>query len=106
MPTLPSEPHQHRRVAESFGADPERYDRARPRYPAVMIDRIVAALPGSQPPTDPAPRNENQPAPRNANQSTPRDENEPQPRGESEPQPRGESEPQSRNGHQPAPRRP
>jgi SAM-dependent methyltransferase len=33
-------------VAESFGADAARYDRARPDYPAAMIDRIVAASPG------------------------------------------------------------
>jgi SAM-dependent methyltransferase len=46
MPTLPSEPHQARHVAESFGADPERYDRARPRYPQALVERIVAASPG------------------------------------------------------------
>jgi SAM-dependent methyltransferase len=33
-------------VAESFGADAERYDRARPRYPDALVDRIVAASPG------------------------------------------------------------
>jgi SAM-dependent methyltransferase len=33
-------------VAESFGSDPERYDRTRPRYPQAMVDRIVAAGPG------------------------------------------------------------
>ncbi len=33
-------------MAESFGSDPERYDRSRPRYPAAMVDRIVAASPG------------------------------------------------------------
>jgi SAM-dependent methyltransferase len=33
-------------MAESFGADAERYDRARPRYPDALIDRIVAAAPG------------------------------------------------------------
>jgi SAM-dependent methyltransferase len=33
-------------MAESFGADAERYDRARPRYPEAMIDAVVAALPG------------------------------------------------------------
>jgi SAM-dependent methyltransferase len=47
MTTIPSsprhEPHHHRRVAESFGTDPERYDRARPPYPVAMIQRIVAA---------------------------------------------------------------
>jgi SAM-dependent methyltransferase len=54
MPTIPPEraplserePHQHRQIAESFGSDPERYDRARPRYPDAMVDRIVAASPG------------------------------------------------------------
>jgi len=30
----------------SFGVDAERYDRARPRYPDALIDRIVAASPG------------------------------------------------------------
>jgi SAM-dependent methyltransferase len=30
-------------MAESFGVDPERYDRARPRYPDALIERIVAA---------------------------------------------------------------
>jgi len=38
--------HRHRAVAESFGADAERYDRARPRYPDAMIKRIVEASPG------------------------------------------------------------
>jgi SAM-dependent methyltransferase len=33
-------------VAESFGTDPERYDRTRPAYPDAMVERIVAALPG------------------------------------------------------------
>lgn len=54
MPTLPPEraprsehaPHHHRQVAESFGSDAERYDRARPRYPQALVDRIVAASPG------------------------------------------------------------
>ena len=40
------EPHQHRQIAESFGSDAERYDRARPRYPDPMVARIVAASPG------------------------------------------------------------
>ncbi|HEY0453680.1 class I SAM-dependent methyltransferase [Actinophytocola sp.] len=34
-------------MAESFGTDAERYDRARPRYPAAMVDRIVAGSPGT-----------------------------------------------------------
>ena len=38
--------HTQREVAESFGADAERYDKARPPYPDAMIKRIVAAAPG------------------------------------------------------------
>ncbi|WP_069885463.1 class I SAM-dependent methyltransferase [Streptomyces luteocolor] len=42
MPTISrNEPHRHRQVAESFGVDAERYDRARPRYPEALVDRIV-----------------------------------------------------------------
>jgi SAM-dependent methyltransferase len=33
-------------VAESFGLDAERYDRARPSYPDALVARIVAASPG------------------------------------------------------------
>ncbi|GLY73383.1 class I SAM-dependent methyltransferase [Actinoallomurus iriomotensis] len=40
------EAHQAREMAESFGVDPERYDRARPRYPEALVERIVAASPG------------------------------------------------------------
>jgi hypothetical protein len=44
MPTAPSEPanpatpepHQYRQMAESFGVDPERYDRTRPPRGAVI----------------------------------------------------------------------
>ncbi|WP_030609881.1 class I SAM-dependent methyltransferase [Streptomyces fulvoviolaceus] len=54
MPTLASEPdrpsgndpHRHRQVAESFGTDAERYDRARPPYPGALIERIVGRGPG------------------------------------------------------------
>lgn len=51
MPTLPSspaqdEPHRARQAAESFGTDPERYDRTRPRYPQALVDRIIASSPG------------------------------------------------------------
>ena len=54
MPTLVTgqarlsgrEPHQYRQIAESFGSDAERYDRARPRYPNALVQRIVAASPG------------------------------------------------------------
>ncbi len=45
-PLYASEPHQARQVAESFGSDAERYDRARPSYPSAMIERIVANSPG------------------------------------------------------------
>ena len=33
-------------MAESFGVDPQRYDRARPRYPEALVERILAASPG------------------------------------------------------------
>ncbi|KAA2256953.1 class I SAM-dependent methyltransferase [Solihabitans fulvus] len=33
-------------MAESFGVDPQRYDRTRAAYPEAMIERIVAAGPG------------------------------------------------------------
>ncbi|MFZ0225454.1 class I SAM-dependent methyltransferase [Mycobacterium sp.] len=51
MPTDPSpfseqQLHQLRAVAESFGVDAERYDRARPRYPEALIERVIAASPG------------------------------------------------------------
>src|SRR5579859_7536085 len=40
------ESHRYRQIAESFGIDPERYDRARPSYPAALVARIVAESPG------------------------------------------------------------
>lgn len=46
MSTVRPEPHQARQVAESFGVDAERYDRARPRYPDALVERIVATSPG------------------------------------------------------------
>ena len=36
-----------RQVAESFGIDADRYDRARPAYPDELIQRVVAASPGT-----------------------------------------------------------
>ena len=42
----PLEPHRLRQVAESFGVDAGRYDRARPRYPDALIQRVIAASPG------------------------------------------------------------
>ncbi|MFJ9174322.1 class I SAM-dependent methyltransferase [Streptomyces sp. NPDC102360] len=41
-----NQPHKARAMAESFGADPERYDRTRPRYPDALVARIAAAAPG------------------------------------------------------------
>jgi SAM-dependent methyltransferase len=38
--------HLQRQVAEGFGTDAGRYDRARPTYPADLVDRIIAASPG------------------------------------------------------------
>ncbi|HTX25961.1 MAG TPA: class I SAM-dependent methyltransferase [Streptosporangiaceae bacterium] len=38
--------HLQRQVAEGFGADAGRYDRARPTYPSDLINRIIAASPG------------------------------------------------------------
>ncbi|MGW8634713.1 class I SAM-dependent methyltransferase [Streptomyces sp. NPDC055793] len=54
MPTLPreqpessaAESHEARRMAESFGVDAQRYDQARPDYPAALVTRIVADAPG------------------------------------------------------------
>ncbi len=45
-PRFDGEPHQARDMAESFGSDAERYDRARPGYPGALVERIVAASPG------------------------------------------------------------
>ena len=48
-PPSPSwEPHRARQVAESFGSDPERYDRTRPRYPQALADRVIDARPGAE----------------------------------------------------------
>ena len=54
MPTTTSTPgppsgqetHKLRQVAESFGTEADRYDRARPGYPDSLIARIAAASPG------------------------------------------------------------
>ncbi|HTZ22946.1 MAG TPA: class I SAM-dependent methyltransferase [Streptosporangiaceae bacterium] len=56
MATLPpqqplrfeGESHRARDMAQSFGSDPERYDRARPSYPAALVERVVAASPGRE----------------------------------------------------------
>lgn len=38
--------HEQRGVAEGFGSDAGRYDRARPSYPADLVRRITTASPG------------------------------------------------------------
>jgi SAM-dependent methyltransferase len=40
-------PHEMRQVAESFGIDADRYDRARPAYPDELIRRVIATSPGT-----------------------------------------------------------
>ena len=42
QPELPERP-----ISESFGEDPARYDRARPRYPSALIERITGGRPGT-----------------------------------------------------------
>jgi SAM-dependent methyltransferase len=44
----PTQIHQARQIAESFGLNAERYDRTRPRYPAALVAAIVAASPGPE----------------------------------------------------------
>lgn len=44
----PSAIHRQRLVAESFGTDAGRYDRGRPRYPAAVADRVMAASRGRE----------------------------------------------------------
>lgn len=53
MPTISSpcdpvsaQPHRERHAAESFGADPARYHRTRPRYPQTLIDQVIGSIPG------------------------------------------------------------
>ncbi|MFI6862910.1 class I SAM-dependent methyltransferase [Streptomyces sp. NPDC050421] len=42
----PAKPHEARRMAESFGVDAQRYDQARPAYPAALVTRIADGSPG------------------------------------------------------------
>lgn len=52
MPTLPPSPpsspqtHRARHAAESFGTNPDRYHRTRPRYPPALVSRVIASIPG------------------------------------------------------------
>ncbi|MDT7786192.1 MAG: hypothetical protein QOF58_4611 [Pseudonocardiales bacterium] len=54
MPTLAEDPDEtaymelRERLATSFGAEAARYDRTRPPYPDSLVERIVAASPGSR----------------------------------------------------------
>ena len=55
MPTLAQRPepsraklHKSRGMAESFGTDARRYDRARPGYPDALVARIAAGSPGPE----------------------------------------------------------
>jgi SAM-dependent methyltransferase len=41
---MPPEAHQARHMAESFGTDPGRYDRTRPRYPEELIQRFTGEV--------------------------------------------------------------
>ncbi len=43
----PEDSHLAREVAESFGSDAVRYDRARPSYPDALIDAVLAEAPGT-----------------------------------------------------------
>lgn len=47
-PTPPADDaaHRHPEIAQAFGSIAEKYDRARPRYPAALIDAIAERLPG------------------------------------------------------------
>jgi SAM-dependent methyltransferase len=45
--SIDQEPHLLRDVAESFGVDAGRYDRSRPAYPDELIQRVIAASPGT-----------------------------------------------------------
>ncbi|HEY7421949.1 MAG TPA: class I SAM-dependent methyltransferase [Gaiellaceae bacterium] len=40
------DPHRAREIAESFGSDVDRYDRARPRYPEAVVELVLADSPG------------------------------------------------------------
>src|SRR5215472_7724590 len=37
-----------REVSEGFGADAQRYHRARPDYPASLVQQVIAASPGTE----------------------------------------------------------
>lgn len=41
------EPHRARGIAESFGVDPDRYDRTRQPYPEALVQRCIDQSPGT-----------------------------------------------------------
>ena len=45
-PPQPPALHRHRQIAESFGANPELYDRVRPAYPDGLIAQVLAGVTG------------------------------------------------------------
>lgn len=45
---MEQQPHEVRTMAESFGVDAARYNRARPAYPEAMIEAVVRASPGRE----------------------------------------------------------
>ncbi len=45
---MTTDPHQHRDLAEGFGSDAARYDRARPGYPSELAQAVLAGLPGAR----------------------------------------------------------
>ncbi|MGW4367152.1 class I SAM-dependent methyltransferase [Nocardia takedensis] len=47
-PSSPAQTAETRRVAQSFGVDAQRYDRARPRYPDALVARTLAGAPGGE----------------------------------------------------------
>nr|ACJ60960.1 VEG18 [uncultured soil bacterium] len=46
MSDLSPEPHKNRQMAQWFGLEAARYDRARPTYPDALIDRVIELAPG------------------------------------------------------------
>ncbi|GAB2811685.1 class I SAM-dependent methyltransferase [Streptomyces daliensis] len=62
MPTIPpgrpapsGSDSSFRQYAESFGTDAERYERARPRYPEALLERVIASSPSPSPGSGPGP---------------------------------------------------
>jgi SAM-dependent methyltransferase len=43
-----TDPHERRDLAEGFGSDADRYDRARPGYPVQLADAVLSGLPSAR----------------------------------------------------------